>query len=521
MSSFGDILSVYRDFVLWGLATGISVILLVRYWDRVALFATNVKYGLPMVGKLARLARVHRAPSEGSDWYQSEKTLCNDYKRFVKVADLRQFLECKTYLKKAGDSGRSPLPVGIWFLIIALVFVEAMGFSYVLAGWTVPGASPDQQVYASYGLAFIISVILVALTHFSGHELHRTSAIRHALKERSHDRSASGPITSPCPDLDQSLNDVTKPQSLDDDKPAYTQFANRVGVNPSYVVSIITVVAIVGIAFFATYVRNKTFEKQQTEESAGIGGEYYGNVPPELQATQSAADTKAADEAKGLAKQASTMTFILLAIIFVFLQILGILFGIKWGFAGRESKKAYKRSGGKRFDTFDDYRSYSLDRVVDTAQSKLESLRQRMVAQSERRGYPLPTFTRKGFLDFVHELRRNALAAEAYEAVRPAPAPAGAPAPAAAPPAAPKAALPPVPQKLPPVPGRPLPPVPNAKKYFYTDVNDRPSAKPVTLSELEQLFRAGGITLNTWTLEEGSDNWVAFKELSEQAGSSA
>lgn len=32
-----------------------------------------------------------------------------------------------------------------WVLTIALVFVEAMGFSYVLAGHTLPGASENMQ----------------------------------------------------------------------------------------------------------------------------------------------------------------------------------------------------------------------------------------------------------------------------------------------------------------------------------------------------------------------------------------
>src|SRR5262249_32562255 len=150
-----------------------------------------------------------------------------------------------------------------------LVFVEALGFSYVLAGWSVPGSSENTQVQFSYGLAFVFAVILVAFTHFAGHELYRSGTIRHALKERSHDRENTGSIRSKCWDLEESLNDPSKPQSADDDKPAYTQLANRVGSQPTYMITVLTLIAILAVASFATYVREKTFENQQNQESSG------------------------------------------------------------------------------------------------------------------------------------------------------------------------------------------------------------------------------------------------------------
>jgi hypothetical protein len=478
------LLATYSDFIVVVAVTFLFLVLAVRFWDRVSLWCLNLWYSLPVVGKLARLARVHRAPGPTDDWHQSERTLCNDYKRFVRVKDRRQFLDCKTYLKKAGDSGRRPLPSAMWVMIAALVFVEALGFSYVLAGWSVPGASENRQVQFSYGLAFVFSVILVAFTHFAGHELYRSNTIRHALKERSHDRNSSGSIRSRSWDLEESLNDPSKPQSADDEQPAYTQLANRVGAQPTYVVTVLTLIAIFAVASITTVVRNKTFEHEQNAESAGQIDPNYGAVPPELSSTQAAADRKATQEGKVLAQEASLTTFILLAILFVFLQILGIILGMKWGFAGRESAKAYALSGGRRFATFDDYRAYYLDYVVDIAQNKLESLRQRMTAKSERNGWPMPRFTRKGFIDFLAETQQREL---------PAPSP-------------PPISLPPVPQ------AHVLPPPP-ALKYHFTDNENRPSALPVTRDELDHLFTAGAITQMTWVLLEGSREWVPYSAL--------
>ncbi|HEY4214175.1 MAG TPA: hypothetical protein VGM84_22050 [Steroidobacteraceae bacterium] len=511
--SLAKLLGEYRDFLSIVATTFLILILAMRYWDRVSLWLLNIWYSIPLCGKLARLARVHRAPHASEDWHQSERTLCNDYKRFVRVKDRRQFLECKTYLKKAGDSGRRPLPFGIWLLIAGLVFVEALGFSYVLAGWSVPGASENRQVQFSYGLAFVFSVILVAFTHFAGHELYRSNTVRHALKERSHDRSSTGSIRSSSWDLEESLNDPSKPQSADDDRPAYTQLANRVGAQPTYMVTVLTLIAIFAVASITTVVRNKTFEHEQNEESAGQVDPNYGAVPSELSKTQSAADDKAATEGRLLAREASLTTFILLAILFVFLQILGILFGMKWGFAGRESAKAYALSGGKRFATFEDYRAYHLDYVVDVAQSKLESLRQRMTAKSESNGWPMPQFTRKGFLDFVAESQRE-LPAPSHVIVAHAPAlPIGPPATSgpAATHGGSTASLPPAPAQAIPLP--PVPPPPALLKYHFTDHENRPSALPVSRSELDNLFAAGAITQRTWVLLEGAGEWIPYGVL--------
>ncbi len=511
-SSLAAVLAEYREFLSILASTFVLLILTIRFWDRVSLWFLNFWYSVPLLGKLARLARVHRAPQPADDWHQSERTLCNDYKRFVRIKDRRQFLECKTYLKKAGDSGRSPLPSGMWLLIAALVFVEALGFSYVLAGWSVPGASENRQVQFSYGLAFVFSVILVAFTHFAGHELYRSNTISHALKERSHDRTHTGSIRSQSWDLEESLNDPARPQAADDAQPAYTQLANRVGAQPTYMVTVLTMIAIFAVATFTTVVRNKTFEHEQNEESAGQVDPNFGAVPAELAATQAAADGKAEAEGKVLAREASLTTFVLLAILFVFLQILGILLGMKWGFAGRESAKAYALSGGKRFATFDDYRAYHLDYVVDIAQSKLESLRQRMTSRSESNGWPMPQFTRKGFLDFLIETQQRDLPPPPYPSAVTGPAVSPANTPAASGVIMQSSAAPPVPA-LPPVPAIQLLPPPAILKYHFTDHENRPSALPVTRAELDHLFTAGAITPRTWVLLEGSAEWIPYGVL--------
>ena len=72
-------------------------------------------------------------------------------------------------------------------------------------------------------------------------------------------------------------------------------------------------------------------------------------------------------------------TFLILGLMFVFIQILGIFFGMHWGFAGRESKEAYECLRG--FSTKKAFLAY-YDRmkthIARTAQRQLQKLQHAM-----------------------------------------------------------------------------------------------------------------------------------------------
>lgn len=71
---------------------------------------------------------------------------------------------------------------------------------------------------------------------------------------------------------------------------------------------------------------------------------------------QISADTKALKEQQENDKKGGWATFIVLAVLFVFIQILGILFGFKWGFIKKESKKVYLYI--KNFSNSDEFEDY-------------------------------------------------------------------------------------------------------------------------------------------------------------------
>ena len=363
----------------WSLVSVLlAAIVIMVLWQRVKWWWMNAWYAFPLVGATASLARdPGRANDEG--WLKSELKLCRDYKRFLRVRDEHDFLEKVSYLTKAGDLGRRATPSLIWILTIALVFVEAMGFSYVLAGYTVPGASENVQQLGALGIAFMISVLLVAFTHFAGHELYVSGKIAQARQRwneggRTHDLS-TGEIA------------LATPQARDDELPGYTQLANRVGSHAKYVVTIGTAIFVLIVAVGATYVRGQVLQKtlhQSTTGTQGLAGRSGGGMDmnaiqlPTTDAKASVdAEAKAHEDENAIDERGGWGTFIVLAVIFVFLQLLGVLFGFKWGFAGKESHQAFKAIGEGRYASYADVRADAAE-IVDRAQAQLEGLQQRV-----------------------------------------------------------------------------------------------------------------------------------------------
>lgn len=391
----------------------IAMAVMVLLWDKLKWWWLNTWVSFPLIGRIATLSKDLNRDTTDNAWFKAEKALCRDYKKFIRIQDEHDFNEKIEYLTKAGDNGRKPTPTWIWVLTVAMVFVEAMGFSYVLAGYTLPGASENMQQTGAYGIAFLISIILVALTHFAGHELYQSTQIKNARREWAEDGRKNKFTTGTLP--------LAKPQSTDAGQPAYTQLANRVGTHESYKIAWLTVVFVVVVAVFATYVRGQVLEKTLHEEVVGKSAQMNTannansdglNMADAGKPALPDADVAQNQEAKDKAVMDETVidrhggwgTFIVLAFVFVFLQILGVIFGYRWGFAGQNSAAAYRAIGSGRYSTYSDVREHYKE-IVDTAQAKLECLQQRLMERNADDGTE-GMHTTKKFYDFM-ELSRQ------------------------------------------------------------------------------------------------------------------
>lgn len=411
----------------WSLVSVVLALFVISMmWTKIKWWWHNTWYSFPLIGKITSLSHDTNRDTTDSSWFKAEKTLCRDYKKFIRIQDEHDFNEKVTYLTKAGDNGRDGTPSLIWVLTVALVFVEAMGFSYVLAGFTLPGASENLQQTGALGIAFLLSVILVAFTHFSGHELYKSSKIKSARQEWIETGRKGKIITGTVP--------LARQQSIDDNQPGYVQLMNRVDTQPSYLISILTAVVVIVVAIGATYVRGQVLEKtlhQQATGQTGTGAEVSVKLskdglnmsgketsqgirlPAEDAAENRRADEKAVADDISIDRHGGWGTFIVLAFIFVFLQILGVFFGFRWGFAGKDSPAAYRAIGAGRYSSYADVREHYKD-IADTAQSKLEHLQQKLMNRNSLSGTD-GLHTTKAFYDFMDAERVRETAERAKE----------------------------------------------------------------------------------------------------------
>lgn len=388
MDAIFSMLNEYRMLAGLILTLLVTAIIISVWWDKVSFWWLNVWYSMPLIGKEASLAKDYENKQKlgAVDWLASEKTLCEDfaphYEKFVRDEEL--FNKSQDYLAKTTENGRNNLHFLGWMLIVALVFVEAMGFSYVLSGFTIPGASENLQQQGALGIAFIISVLLVGLTHFTGHELHANSLIKKVRTWWRNDNS-----TTLIPDTTITLETTFK----DNNAPAYQKLFNRINTNanakPRYVITTITAVAIIVIAILATYVRGQVLEKMHIDEVAltstntTAADPFSQALPTELVAEQKVAVDKAADDSWDRERKGGWGTFIFLAFLFVFLQIFGILIGYKTGFAGKQSSEARKMIGNFNSEKeFKNFYAQAQQHVARVAQKRLTNLQKKMVSRA-------------------------------------------------------------------------------------------------------------------------------------------
>ncbi|WP_295420722.1 hypothetical protein [Sulfurovum sp.] len=389
----------------------------ITHWQEVKFWWLNFSYNFPIIGKMSRLAKDIEGFDENHKWFYSEERLCRDYYNFYEKMDKdsESFDEAKAYLHSVGELGRKPTPTFIWIMIFVLVIVEAFGFAYVLAGFTIPGASEATQQKGAVGVAAMLAVLLVWLTHMTGQELHKNTLIKKIRRWYKNDNAGG----SNWRDLKPDEQLISIDNTFDDDKsPNYIRMLNRLDVNDkvktSYTKTILTLIFIFAVAIGATYIRHQVLTQEiasshetainifNDDASPFAGNDAAGDDDIGALFGDSAAESAEDDlaslfggdkkaSASGSKKTAGVSiedqtnqkggdaTFIILALMFVFIQILGIFFGMHWDFAGRESREAYECLRG--FATKKAFLSYyekAKTHIARVAQQQLQKLQHKM-----------------------------------------------------------------------------------------------------------------------------------------------
>jgi len=397
----------------------------ITHWQEVKFWWLNFSYNFPIFGKISGLANDIEGLDENHKWFYSEERLCRDYYNFYEKVDKNSesYDEAKAYLHSAGELGRKPTPALIWVMIFVLVAVEAFGFAYVLAGFTIPGASEATQQKGAVGVAAMLAILLVWLTHMTGQELHKNTLIKKIRRWYKNDNAGG----SNWRDLKPDEQLITIDNTFEDEKsPNYIRMLNRLDVNDkvkaTYTKTILTLIFITVVAIGATYIRGQvlTQEIASSHESAMnifnddsspfsdtssdndgdiaslFGDETVSDAKDDLSAlfsgeeksaTAGTANSNAESIEDETNRKGGWATFIILGLMFVFIQILGIFFGMHWDYAGRESREAYECLRG--FSTKNAFLAYyerAKTHIARVAQQQLQKLQHKMNINNDNSG---------------------------------------------------------------------------------------------------------------------------------------
>jgi hypothetical protein len=400
-----DVLSAHAGALTMFVAALLAVVILTAWWESIALSMQSAWHSLPFIGGIAWLARRQRRPSAERKYSDTTAVLalCGSYARFIRVLSRADYDNYMNYLRKAGDLGRRPFPPLLRIVFFCMVLVEAAVLAYVLAGWTLPGASEFAQQIAAFGIGFLIAVILVFFTHWAGLEIYLANQYRRDRREWVAGGRV-GPLFGP----DLSLNDT---QNVDDQEPAYRQRATRGHGHVTYTLSAITVVMVIAVGIGAAFVRGQVIEQELVVESsmrAKTVQRFDLDSPAANRSNPSADEQPLFQQEISIKRRGGWATLIILSIIFFFLQLLGIFFGYRYSFNGRLSKDAYRALKADRFSSYSELLQY-YDRVADIAQSKVERLQQ-LIEQKHGDGVGDSSQWRKySFRDYLQarELQRR------------------------------------------------------------------------------------------------------------------
>ncbi len=424
--SFSEIfnwLSLHR-MVVWPLLTLMVLTVIVKkWWDQVRYFMLNVRYGFPWLGRVASAARKPQSPDvsyRGVTWYASERMVCADYhphyRNLDDCCDPVFFERCEDYLNKTGQLGRKEKGVLLWLATFALVIFEAVGFAYVLAPFMARNVSANAAGMLAWMIAFMLSIILVPLTDKMGQQLHKNTLLK-KIRVWHADARKNGHAEKLEPDTRIKI-DTTH---LDNDKPNYIKILNRVDAEarptPGWKISFITVLVIAAIAVGAYIIRSHTLDGLETEQVnaspfAALTAESSAATPFDLpgvaKSDNDKADERAASERVDSQIVAYKTTFVILSVIFIGVQVFGILFGFFYSLAGEESAKASRYIRGfNNAREFSNHYQALRDKVARDAQARLAMLQSLVEERHDTSGSEQAGKARATFALYLQEKREQ------------------------------------------------------------------------------------------------------------------
>lgn len=411
---------------LWTTLALSSVALAVIFiiWSRYthSLWGKDFWVWLPVVGKMAKWSKMTigidnpdtaRSRASNASYTDlvlttpAERALFSYYADGLKFASPTQFTNYREFLILSDQNGRKPMAPFIWIVLAMLTIAEAIGTGLLIAPLLSQDITPNLAVVVGSVIALAIAAIALMITHGAGEDWFRNGLLTRVRKTYDEQSGFFDRQGERLRDLDPVSPE--KDQTIDVGNSSIARLAARIGATTKPAMGnrllrmIFAVIFIVVFGLGTTAYRHYMFNKEQDAAHSGLdsgaaaapsyqsmfsgngsGSTSSGNLQmPDAVASAAQQSQRQAEKAiQGDSSKANDAGIIILALIYVFTQIIGILTGFKYSFFNGDAEAAYHGTHGKM--SYADYRSDVLEPVAQRAESRMEQLRSELAKKNPR-----------------------------------------------------------------------------------------------------------------------------------------
>ena len=393
-------------------------------WSRYtrSLWGKDFWVWLPVLGKMAKWSRMtvgidnpdtERGRAANANYTDlvlttpAERALFSYYADGLKVASPKQFANYREFLILSDQNGRKPMAPFIWIVLAMLTIAEAIGTGLLIAPLLSQDITPNLAVIVGSVIALAIAAIALMITHGAGEDWFRNGLLTRVRKTYDEQSGFFDRQKQRLSDLDPVSPE--KEQSIDANNSSIARLAARIGATTRPAMAnrwwriVFAAVFIIVFGLGTTAYRHYMFNKEQDAAHSGLdagaatapsyqsmfsgngsGSTSSDNLPlPDAVASAAQQSQQQAQKAiQGDSSKANDAGIIILALIYVFTQIIGILTGYKYSFFNGDAESAYHGTQGKM--SYADYRSDVLEPVAQRAESRMEQLRSELAKKNPR-----------------------------------------------------------------------------------------------------------------------------------------
>lgn len=350
----------------------------------------------------------------------AEVELFNYYEDGLEKTGREAFLNAREYLKISGQNGRKPMSSALWAILGVLTVAEAIGTGLLLAPLLSKDITPAYAMAAGSAIAFVIAIVAVRFTHAAGEDMFANtllSKVRNSFKQNKGFRRGDGTkygdfVKSVGPEDDQGADVDLEPAARLGARIGATSMSS---MQPRRMNIILAVAFIVLFAVGTTAYRHYMFNHEQDLAASapvaaadGASTNFQnmfaqgGNTAQPLPDDVADAASKSRQHAQEAVNQDSSMAndagIMILALIYVFTQLLGLLTGYKYSFFNEDGEKAYRKTLGQL--GYDDFLRVAVRPVAQRAQMRLGQLRAKLSSANPGYGDRMKPFD---FMMAYHE----------------------------------------------------------------------------------------------------------------------